>query len=237
MNRTDKVVTVSEFAKEEIIKYFSLPEEKVEVVYNGIDETFKPIAKKEIKQTLVNYGLSDKKYFMFLSNIEPRKNVKGVLDGFKLYCDQEGKDSAALILIGGMAWSNSDILGQIKSLQDQGYVVKKPDHYVPDEDLPELINGSIAILSPAFYEGFGISPLQAIACGVWAVVSRTSSLPEVVGSTGIYVNERDAQSIADGLKKAYKKRNDLNEKGVKRAGMFTWKASGERLTSILTELK
>jgi glycosyltransferase involved in cell wall biosynthesis len=237
IDRTDKVVTVSEFAKKDIIKYFTLSNEKVEVVYNGIDDTFRPLTEAEVAPVLASYDLPYKKYFMFLSNLEPRKNLKGVLDGFKLYCDQQGKDSAALFLVGGMAWGNEDSIRQMEFMMKQGYKVIRPDHYVPDSDLPMLINGSAALVSPAFYEGFGISPLQAMACGVQVVVSRTTSLPEVVGDTGIYVDAHDAQSIADGFKQAYKKRDIRNEGGVKRAHKFTWRASGERLTSILMELK
>lgn len=236
MNRTDKVVTVSKFAKEEIIKYFQIPKNKIEVVYNGIDETFKPLDKKQVIPVLKRYGLSYKHYFMFLSNMEPRKNLKGVLEAFKLYCDQNGKDSVTLLLVGAMSWATDDIKVRIASLNKQGYKVIKPDHYVPDQDLPMLINGAAALVSPAFYEGFGISPLQAMACGVQVVVSKTSSLPEVVEGAGVYVNEHDPRDIAKGLHKAFKAREVVNAKGIARATGFTWQASARRLTEVLKKL-
>ena len=237
IRKSDKIITVSNHAKQEIVKYYPEADSKIEVVHNGISTSFAPQGEEAVQSTLGTYGLEYKNYFMFLSNLEPRKNVHGLLEAYELFLAHNKTVSVKLLLVGGMGWNNEDILKKIDMLNSEKKNVVVPEKYVPDHDLPALLSGAVALVHPAHYEGFGISPLQAMACGTQVVAANNTSIPEVVGDGGIYVNENDRESIFDGMTVAYNKRYDLNEKGVRKAADFTWVNSAERLKSIVVEVE
>lgn len=236
IDRTSRVITVSKHAQTEIEKYFPEAKGKTSVVYNGIDDTFKPLPKSAVTDLLRSYGLTYKKYFMFLSNIEPRKNLEGVLAAYELFCKKNGKDEASLLIVGGMSWSEDVMRNKIDSMQKSGCQIIRPSHYVEDRDLPGLLSGAACLVHAAFYEGFGISPLQAMACGTQVIVSDVSSLPEVVGDAGEYVDPDDVEAIAGAMQKTYNKRHDVNTKGIARAKQFTWKKSAKHLAQELVAI-
>lgn len=236
MGRTDVVVTVSEHAKSEIETYFPEVAEKVKVVQNGISDDFSPKSLSESMPVIDKYNLRHKEYFMFLSNIEPRKNIKGLLDAYEAFIKQEGRGDIKLLLVGGMGWNNDDILRRIEEINNKKVLVVKPDQYVPDSELPALLSGAAALVHPAHYEGFGISPLQAMACGAQVVVANNTSLPEVVGDAGVYVDAAQPKDILNGMNKAYNKRNELNTNGIARAKTFTWRSSASKLAIIIEDL-
>lgn len=237
MNRTDVVVTVSEHARQEIVRYYPETRDKVRIVHNGITPAYTPLTQKQVEKTLASYDLSYKEYFIFLSNLEPRKNISGLLEAYKKFVEQPSCETVRLILVGGMGWNNEAILAEIEAINKNGTKVIVPDHYVPDEELPALLSGAAALVHPAHYEGFGISPLQAMACGTQVVVADNTSLPEVVGDGGFYVKDDDPRDILKGMESAYNRRHESNSKGIKRARKFGWKQSAEQLSVIITELE
>ena len=239
IKRTDIVITVSEHAKKEIIQYYPESEGKISVVYNGINSSFVHHDKYQVKSTLEQYGLAYKNYFMFLSNLEPRKNIIGILSAYKEFIEDpssKNKD-VKLLLVGGMGWNNDSILRKVDELNESGLKVVIPNHYVEDEDLPFLLSGAAALLHPAHYEGFGISPLQAMACGTQVLVSDNTSLPEVVGDAGVYVDSANTNDIRRAMEVVYNKRHDVNTNGVLRAAKFTWKKSARQLAAFVEQLE
>lgn len=237
MKRTDVVVTVSTHAKEEIAQYFAGMVSKTRVVYNGVNATFMPMNESHVGSTLETYNLSYKNYFVFLSNLEPRKNVEGLLAAYKQFLAGSGHDDVKLLMIGGMGWKNEAVLAEIDTINQSGEKIVLPKHYVPDSELPALISGAAALVHPAHYEGFGISPLQAMACGTQVMVANNSSLPEVVGDAGVYVDALDADSIAVGLELVYANRFKINEAGIERAKMFSWDKSAENIIKAIESLE
>ena len=237
MKRTDIVVTVSEHAKQEIARFYPDIEHKTRVVYNGIADAFTPLDKQQTEQALKEYGLVYKQYFIFLSNLEPRKNVNGLLAAYERFIAEEDHQSTKLILVGGMGWNNQGILEEVSRINQLQTNVIIPEHYVPDTDLPALLSGAAALVHPAHYEGFGISPLQAMACGTQIVVANNTSLPEVVGDGGIYVDDKSPEDILRGMDVAYNKRYENNTKGIERALKFSWKQSAKTLIQIIVELE
>ena len=239
LKRATVIVTVSNHAKEEIAQYFPQYANKVQVVYNGIN-TSEMYARTVNEQQAVadKYSLVRGSYFIFISNIEPRKNVDGLLESFKLFCDTfDRKHDTQLLLMGGLGWKNEATLKRMHELQGQGYQIIKPSQYIPDSDKPALITGSIGLIHPAFYEGFGLTPLEAMACGKYAAVGRNSSLPEVVGETGIYMDETSPASICEAMKQLYEKRSETNTQGVQRAKQFEWAETLKPLVEILVNAK
>lgn len=238
LRRTDIVVTVSEHAKQEISHFFPQFSHKIRVVYNGIDpKVMYPRSTKEYRDVAMKYGLDAGKYFIFISNIEPRKNVEGLLRAYKIFCDlHDQKRETQLLIIGGKGWNNEAAMNEMALLQKEGYRVVRPRTYVPDEDKPALLSGSIGLVHPAHYEGFGLPPLEAMACGKHVVVGNNSSLPEVVGDAGIYVNENDHDELSEAMYNLYKMREKKNTAGIQRAKQFTWERSAANLAEIINEM-
>lgn len=235
-NRASRVATISEFSKKEIIKKLKISENKVEVIYCGVDlKKFYPKEKETINKVKSKYGIVGE-YIIFLSNIEPRKNVERLLDAYSLLTPIL-KSKYALVLIGADGWLNESIKQKIIKMVNSDLNVIWPDVYVPDEDLPALLSGAKALVHPALYEGFGIPPLEAMACGTIPIVGNTSSLPEVVGDCGAYVNPLDTEDICSNITSVLEGRIKYDSKALlQRASNFTWDKSATRLKSIINDL-
>ena len=237
--RANTVVTVSNHERNQIERYFPGSLGKVEVVYNGIN--LKEFYRRDIyeqRKVGEKYGVSPGRYFMFLSSIEPRKNIERVLDAYKAYVDEaEENRKVKLILIGGMGWNNGEFFEKIARMKASGYQVEKPSRYVPDSELPALLSGAIALVHPALYEGFGITPLEAAACGTRVIVAKNSSIPEVMGKQySEYVDEYNVANIAARMAEyaespvpTVKVQDEL----IAIAKKFTWEKSAERLYTII----
>lgn len=237
MKRADVIVTVSNHAKQEISRYFADMASKTRVVYNGINHTYKPLDEVQTHSVLESYELTYKRYFIFLSNLEPRKNIDGLLNAYKTFIANVEHDEVKLLIVGGMGWKNEPILAEINKINQVSEKVVLPKHYVSDSELPALISGAAALVHPAHYEGFGISPLQAMACGTQVMVANNSSLPEVVGDAGVYVDASDPDSILKALMQVYDSRYELNEAGINRAKAFNWDKSAKQIIEIVESLE
>lgn len=238
IRRADEIVTVSHHAKTEIEHFFPQARGNVSVVYNGIDKKeFYPRSLDEQRAVAEKYLIAPGEYFMYLSNFEPRKNVGTLLDAYKYYSDRNS-DKKQLVLVGGMGWNNEAIVRKIQDMQKKGYGVVKPTKYVPDEDIPALLSGAVALVHPAYYEGFGLSPLQAIACDTPVIVGNNSSIPEVVGSNYRgYVDITDARSIASKMEEAAKGKTKIDVSMKKQADRFTWRKSTDDLVKVIASLE
>lgn len=235
VQRTNTVITVSEFSKREIEHVFGLEEDKVRVVFNGIDhDEFSPRSPDEVSSVKKTYEI-DGDYFIFLSNLEPRKNIQKMIEAFMLL-PTEIQRSHSLVMVGADGWNNEDILHSIERAKEAGIRIIRPDRYVPDEHLPALLSGATGLIHVALYEGFGLSPLQAMACGTPVIVSNTTSLPEVVGNGGLQVDPLDVPAIAGAISKIatdHQLASKLSQQGKQQAALFTWAHSVDKLVAIL----
>lgn len=229
--RATKVLAISQSAKEEIIQYLKIPKDKLALIYCGIDPSvFYPRTKNEVENVKEKYRLPQK-YILFLSNIEPRKNVLNLLEAYKKL-PKHLRDEYALLLIGGGGWLNEPILAAIDEAVQEGYNVVRPSRYIPDSDLPALHTGAELLVHPAYYEGFGIAPLQAMACGTPVVVANNSSLIEVVGNAGLLVDANDANDISVKIKELLENselRMSLIDEGMTQSTKYTWEQSAKDL--------
>jgi glycosyltransferase involved in cell wall biosynthesis len=226
IKRTDRILTISQNAKAEISKHLHVPESIISIIPCGVDmHTFKPQPDKEVARVRKKYGLKGD-YILYVGNIEPRKNLVRLI---KAYCKVYDKhQKLSLLLVGGDGWQNEEIKREIIDSQKAGYPVIKPSEYVPDADLPALYTGAMMLVHPALYEGFGISPLQAMACATPVIVANNSSMPEVVGKAGLYVNATDTDDIIgkiEDLRTNSKLRKKLSNDGISRAKKFSWQQS------------
>ena len=239
MKRADLIVTDSEFSKKEIIKYFPQHESKIRVVPCGVDlERFHPCDAPEripeVKKSLDIEG----DYFLYVGTIEPRKNLERLITAYAAFVKKVGSSSPKLVLAGGKGWLDQGIYSRVEKLgMTKDIIFTK---YVPSEDMNPLMCGALAFVFPSLYEGFGMPPLEAMACGVPVLASGEASLPEVTGDCAVICDAFDTKSIAEGMYRLYSSeelRKELSRKGLQRAQGFTWKRSAEMLMEVYRELE
>lgn len=237
MKRADAVVTDSEFSRSEIMKYFPQYRDKVEVVPCGVDcDMFKPIQDRSIiEKVKANHNIKGK-YFLYLGTLEPRKNLTRLVKAYEILSRRK-EDCPLLVLAGGKGWLYDEIFEEVNKsgLGDKVIFTQ----YIPGEEICPLMNGAEAFVFPSLYEGFGMPPLEAMACGTPVIVSGSASLPEVVGDCGLIVDAYSEESIADAMGKIADNeelRKQLSEKGIIRAREFSWKKSAEKLYTIYERL-
>lgn len=235
--RADIIVTISEFSKQEIHRYLGIPLEKIKVVYCGVDlEKYRPdYSTKEIEQAKQSYNISGK-YLLYLGTLEPRKNIESLVIAYAKL-KQEMSDVPKLVLSGKKGWLYDSIfdLVQQNNLADDVIFTG----YVDTKDAAPLTCGAEIFLFPSLYEGFGIPPLEAMACGTPVITSNVASLPEVVGSAGITVSPKDTEELKNGIKAMLTNgsmRKEFISAGIKRAQEFTWARSAETLVNIYRDL-
>jgi glycosyltransferase involved in cell wall biosynthesis len=239
IKRTNHVLTISEFSKTELTHFFKIAESKISVIPCGVDHaTFKQLPDIAVSIVRKKYGLPER-YILFVGNKEPRKNLERLVMAY-LGVDTETRSGVPLVLIGGDGWLNGPINKAIAHARSMGCEIVEPKDYVEDEDLPAIFNGATFLAHPAIYEGFGISPLQAMTCGAPVLVANSSSIPEVVGAVGEYVDEK---SVSDMTLKISKLLNDekyrkaLSKRGLERSKQFSWKNSAKLLTDKIEQLE
>ena len=238
MKRADIIVTDSEFSKSEIVKYFPQYEDKIRVVPCGVDlARFHPCTEPEripkVKKSLEIEG----EYFLYLGTIEPRKNLERLVTAYGHLADKLGGKCPKLVMAGGKGWLNDGIYKRVEKLGLTDKVIFTK--YVPSEDLNPLMCGALAFVFPSIYEGFGMPPLEAMACGVPVLTSGEASLPEVTGDCAMVCDAYSVKSIAKGLYRLCtdeKLRQELSRKGIERAKGFTWERSAEMLNNVYKEL-
>ena len=237
MKRADAIVTDSEFSKREIIKYFPQFEDKLHVVPCGVDRNrFHPVGDKEqIAKVREKHGIAEQ-YFLYLGTLEPRKNLVRLIDAYADYAKSYDAP-AQLVLAGGKGWLYDEIFARVESLGLQGKVIFT--QYIAEEDLCALMSGARAFTFPSIYEGFGMPPLEAMACGTPVLVSDAASLPEVTGESAVIVKAEDVHSITQGLCTLHEDealRERLRIEGYNRAMGFSWEHSAALLYDVYKEL-
>jgi len=236
MKRADLIVTDSQFSKSEILKYFPQCEEKLRVVPCGVDRTrFHPVNNPvRIEETTKSLGI-DREYFLYLGTLEPRKNLRRLAVAYNEF--RKGKaEYPCLVLAGGKGWLNEDLMKTIKDLDLESDI--KIVSYVPEEHICTLMSGALAFVFPSIYEGFGMPPLEAMACGVPVLTTHTASLPEVVGDSALICDPYNIEQICDCLEKLYRESNlrrDLSAASLKRARMFSWENAAAILYDVYKE--
>lgn len=234
LRRTDRIVSVSEATKNDI--RISLPgiASKVDVVPNGVDaDVYVHQSPELVSSTLKRYGIKGS-YIMYLSNLEPRKNLSVLLDAF------EQKDIAnayQLVIVGGMGWKNEELLSRIEALRKTGVRIVRPLGYVPDNDIPSLLSGARLLVQPSWHEGFGIAPLYAMACGTQVIASDIPAHREICGPQASYFDPALKDDLINKIRQSQKPSNSQRAALRNRALMFTWQNSADLLRKIILNLR
>jgi glycosyltransferase involved in cell wall biosynthesis len=235
--RADAILTVSEFSKSEIIKYLDVNPEKITVMPLGIrkERFHSGYTEAQIKIVKEKYRLPSE-YLLYLGTLEPRKNIERLVEAYGLL-KKENQQIPPLILVGRKGWMYETIFSKIQELNLEDSVWSTG--YAENDDVPILLSGAMAFLFPSIYEGFGMPPLEAMACGTPVLTSNVSSLPEVAGECAVLVDPFSVESIRDGMKRLVEDsalRKELSQKGLKRAEQFTWSRTAGIISKVFREL-
>lgn len=235
-NRSDAIVTISENSKKEIASFLNIPDSKIHIISPGVDTSvYRPMQPSEYINVISKYNLPNK-YLLYLGTIEPRKNIAAIIRAYHSFVSM-GATDYKLVIAGKKGWMFEQIFSLVKELNIEDKVIFPG--YVQEEDKPYIYAGAAAFLFPSLYEGFGMPPLEAMACGVPVITSDTSSLPEVVGDAGILVQPTDVDGISKAIYNLVSQpelRNRLSEKGLSRAESFSWGKSTEKLINLYRQL-
>lgn len=233
VKKAKKVLTISEFSKNEIIKLYGTKPEKIDVIYPAYDKEIYhgKVPKTKIFSVKKKYNITGR-YLLYWGTLQPRKNISRLIEAFA----KLDRPQLKLVIVGKRGWLYDQILEQAKLLGVESRVIFTG--FAPDEDLTALIKGSRAYVLPSLYEGFGMPVVEAQAVGTPVVVSRGSSLPEIAGQSAIYIEDpMSVSSIKEALEKvlslSMRERVKLIKEGKENIKRFDWDISAQKIINIL----
>lgn len=233
--RADLIIADSENTKRDVVKYLKVPEAKVRVIYLGVESRFQVIEDQDALSAFRGRYDLPERFILFVGTLEPRKNIEGVIRAYAEY-RAKAPHPLELVIAGKKGWLYESIFTLLLTLQLEPHV--HFTGYIADEDMPLLYNAASLLVYPSFYEGFGLPPLEAMACGTPVVVSNVSSLPEVVGDAGLQVDPNSPQDIANAMLTMLSDetaRRAFIAKGQERARIFTWEATARNTLAVYDE--
>lgn len=239
LKKTKKVITISDNAKQEIEDFYKLPSKQVVKATPATDPAqFYRRSTDEIESVKAKYGISGN-YILALSNLEPRKNLSALVD---TYCalPKEITDKTSLLLVGVSGWKTDALFNKIVQRVDEGYKILRPSKYVSDKDKPAIISGATMLVYPSHYEGFGMPPLEALACGIPVITADNSSLPEVLGKAGVMIDSNSNEQLKKAMLAYFKNIDSVTATarvaGPEQARKFSWKKSAQVFLDVAKEI-
>jgi glycosyltransferase involved in cell wall biosynthesis len=221
IKRSDKIIAISESTKKDLITHFGVREDKISVIYRSHNaDVYKPSTAADIYNVKQKYNISAN-YVIYVGTLEPRKNVVGLIKAFGSLKEKE-RLGHKLVITGAKGWLYQDIFEMISEMGLEQMVIFTG--FVPEEELPILMSGARILIYPSFYEGFGLPPLQAMACGTPVITSKISSMPEVVGDAGWLIDPYNQDELTDAIKSLLaddQLRKIMSQKGLERAKLFS----------------
>jgi glycosyltransferase involved in cell wall biosynthesis len=234
LKKADHIICDSKYSRDELLKYFDVEEKRLSVIYAACDTSFVPIDEpKALEKVRHDYALPER-FVLYLGTIEPRKNLENLFLAYHLFRD---KLSLPLFVAGRVGWRSQPIFELHKRYGLDSMV--KFLGYVPDKDLPMLLNLATALVYVSKDEGFGLPPLEAMQCGVPVIVSNGGSLPEIVADAGYMVPHDDPAAIAGAIMQVgsdRRLREELREKGLKRSAEFSWDVTVQQLRQLFNRI-
>lgn len=226
--KASRIATVSEYSKQDIVKQYDVAPDKIDVVYNGAKEVYRPVS-EQMKQRAREQYAAGKNYFIYVGSIHPRKNVSRLLQAFDQFKQQTSSDFK-LLLVGRKSWDYSDV-----DKTYNGMMSKADVHFlghIPPAELGTLVASAFAMVYVSLFEGFGIPIVEAMSCQVPVITSNTTSMPEAAGDAGLLVDPTSVEEIATGMKQLATDENlrqSLIEKGKAQVHKFSWELTAGKL--------
>jgi glycosyltransferase involved in cell wall biosynthesis len=233
IKKADIIIADSYATKKDIIEYFGIREGKIRVIHLGVESRFCPISNVEVFRLKNNIP---SKMILNVGTLEPRKNVVSLIRAFKKL-REKGVEGYKLVIAGEKGWLYEEIFREVghSDLNQEILLLG----VVRDEDLPLLYNCADIFVYPSLYEGFGLPPLEAMACGIPVITSNTSSLPEVIGDAGIMVDPTDVNALCESMYILLKDKelwNRMRKMGLERSKLFSWEKTAEKILKVYDEV-
>ncbi len=239
VHRADLILADSQNTKDDLMELLGVESDKIEVIYPGVEERFRPIEDQTLLEEVRRRYNLPPRFILGLGTLQPRKNFTRLIEAFAdlrfaiLRLGSVQVCDLRLAIAGGKGWLYEEIFATVERLGLEGKVIFPG--FVADEDLPALYNLTDLFVFPSLYEGFGLPPLEALACGTLVVTSNASSLPEVVGEAGLMVEATDTKALAEAMKRVLEDvalREGMVAKGLEQAKKFTWEKAAAKLLSL-----
>jgi glycosyltransferase involved in cell wall biosynthesis len=235
LRAADVIITPSECSRRDVLEFYKIPDSKIKVIPEAAGPHFKPNRDPAtLNRVRQKYHLPEQ-YILHVATIEPRKNLERLLEAFKsLLVDWP---DLRLVLVGKKGWLYDSFFRKLQALGLQERVILPG--YVEEADLPAFYHLAELFVFPSLYEGFGLGPLEAMACGAPVISSNASSLPEVVGQAGLLIDPLDTTALVAALRRVLSSpelRADLKQRGLIQAQKFSWEKAATELKAIYLEL-
>jgi glycosyltransferase involved in cell wall biosynthesis len=217
------LIADSEATKRDLIEHYRTPPHKITVVYPGYDDSLKPVRHPSHRAPVLEKYSITRNYFLHVGTIQPRKNLERLIEAWD-------PTQIALVLAGRRGWLSDSIYEKGKA---KGAMFLD---YVADDDLAALYSSATAYVAPSLYEGFGFTVLEAMACGTPVICSDAGSLPEVAGDAAIIVPARDAQALAEAIRRVVADsdlRRTMTMQGFRNLGRFSWRRAAEQTLKVI----
>jgi glycosyltransferase involved in cell wall biosynthesis len=234
VRRADLVLADSIHTKNDLVNILKVPSERVVVLYSAVEDNYKPVEDEEIRQAVTSRLRLNRPFLLTVGTLEPRKNLIRLLEAFAVITQTFPHE---LLIVGRPGWMYQGIYDAVHRLDLQNRV--RFMGFVPEDDLPVLYSLADLFVYPSLYEGFGLPPLEAMACGVPVVCSNASSLPEVTGDAALAVDPRDTGALIEALRLVMADsslRKGMVAKGIKQAARFSWSDSAQQLVTLFEGL-
>ena len=228
IENSQRIITGSHYTKKELVKELGINPQKIDVIYHAVDHDIFNASFNPKCETVKRELNLPKNYILFVGSIEPRKNLKNLLQAY-VNLPKHLKKSIPLLLVGFTGWNNEEIMQIIKKEQIL-YL-----GYVDDQTLSCLYKTATLFVYPSIYEGFGIPPLEAMACGTPVIVSNSSSLPEACGDAALYIDPNDEVDLRKSIEKVLEDKNlqqQMIKKGIEHCANFTWDRSAKKHAEV-----
>lgn len=237
LKRSSRTITISESTKTDLLKRFPyMDPDKVAVIHLGVNISSPPV---QAKEHLEKFGLQEKKYFLFVGTLEPRKNIPGIIEAFHhvINTNDNDKKDYKLVIMGKKGWFYREIFEPVKKYHLEESVIFTG--YVSGEAKQSLLAHAFLFVYPSFYEGFGLPVLEAMVYGVPVITGNVSSLPEVSGDAALLINPHNWQEIAAAMLKLLSDRKlveELAKRSIMQAQRFSWRHTAEKTLALFDSL-
>lgn len=236
LRNSNKIIAVSQATKDDLVRYCQVPAEKITVVYEAAREEFKPVNAEMARPILNKIGLKTDKvsfpYFIFVGNIEPKKNVKRLLLAFQQFSLRDRR-GCKLIMVGSAAWGFDDVKDLMKEMIEAGILIHPG--YLPTNQLPALFSHAQALMLPSLIEGFGLPVLEAMACGCPVITSDIPCIREIVGDAAIKVDPLSIDRICEAITAIANDeslRANLSQLGLAQNKLFSWERCARETLAV-----
>ncbi len=236
VQRADHVLADSQATKDDLISLYHVPENKITVLYGGVDPRFRPISGEAQARARARYQLGDWPFVLTVGTVQPRKNYPRLIEALAQL--RSRLPELHLVIAGGRGWLDDPVYQTIDTLNMRDHV--HLTGFVDEADLPALYSAATCFAFPSLYEGFGLPVLEAMACDTPVVTSTVSSLPEVAGDAALLVDPYDTEAVAEAVERLVSQsalREDLQWRGREHIKRFTWAASAQRLRQIYQQMQ